>query len=157
MEMLNQAFEDVSKFNEMLHAACAAMHRRLVLWGRIWLRGSRAGASPDPDADSDRAEFTGDEAALADALHSRVIALPEVRQRFVLQVFYREGAAARWNHLSPTYKLALLANMTADVNAGLRQYNREAPDPVVMIRWQDFEGIQERSIRILVNNERVTA
>lgn len=140
---------------EVTHGAYLLMHRRLVLWGRIWLRGSRAGSSPDPDADSDRAEFTGDEAAIADALHSRVINLPEVRQRFVLQVFYREGAAARWEHLSPTYKRALLANMTADVNAGLRRYNREAADPVVLIRWQDFDGIRERSIRILVNSERI--
>lgn len=130
------------------------MHERLVLYGRIILRDQAKRAAPDPDADRDVSErFTGQQAEEAYLLHLRVVKLPEVRQRFVLQTFYRDGAAARWEHLSPTYCVARLVDLTAEVNDGLREYNRTGEGRVAIIRATDFEGIRMRSIRILVNSE----
>lgn len=142
-------------------AACAAMHLRLVQYGRIVLRGADGTSVPTDSFDiPERIEFTGVEGEAAWALHRCVIRLPEVRMRFLLQTFYRDGCAAQWPNLSVQRKVELLSardGLTDDLNAKLRRHNRAVRDPVPIVNWRDFEGIRERSIRILCNNEAVAA
>ena len=138
-------------------AACNRMHSRLVAWGRIILAGGN-GPREKWESDDDqmgRRDWTGAEMDAARMLHSAVIRLPEVRQRLVLQVFYRERMAEWWEDWNPERRYALARDLTIEVNARIRRYNATVMDKAVSVRGDDFDGIRLRAIRVLVNNERV--
>lgn len=138
-------------------AACNRMHSRLVAWGRIILAGGN-GPREKWESDDDqmgKRDWTGAEMDAARMLHSAVIRLPEVRQRLVLQVFYRERMAEWWEDVNPERQFAIARDLTIEVNARIRRYNQDARDKVVSINAADFKGIRERAIRVLVNNERL--
>ena len=138
-------------------AACDRMHSRLVAWGRIILAGGN-GPREKWESDDDlmgKRDWTGAEMDAARQLHSAVIRLPEVRQRLVLQVFYRERMAEWWGDVHPERRFAVARDLTIEVNARIRRYNQDAQDKVASINAADFNGIRDRAVRALVNNERV--
>lgn len=149
-------------------SAFHAMDRRLVQWGLIQIRGLFYRQIPwDSDAEHEKREWSGDERAAAFALHGRVIRLPEVRQRLVLQVFYRESCAAWWDELEPRQKRIWEAKLTHfvdlsgaldplhGVNKRLAMYEQSTGTKVARIREWEFTPIRERAIRQLVANERI--
>lgn len=160
----------------------AAMYRRLVDWGLCWLNAGESGRVPqtiikikvegeddryevvhyrDPDPDRKPRQWTRVEIEAAGRLHSRVIRLPRVEHRIVLQVFFNEYAAEYWHLIDPRAKDDMLRDLTnwngtpKGVNARLRDYNAECGQNEPLIHWTQFEPILERGIRILCNNERL--
>lgn len=138
-----------------VEAACNAMHWRLVAWGAIMLRG---GSGPriaweSDDDQYDRREWSGADQDAARALHSLVIQLPEVRQRLVMQVFYREPCAPYWSTFPPVRKVRVCEELAIEVNRRIRTYNAQGVGLATTIRSEDFEGVRWRAIRMLVNRE----
>ena len=138
-----------------IEAACNAMHDRLIAWGAIMLRG---GSGPriaweSDDDQYDRREWSGADQDAARALHSLVIQLPEVRQRLVMQVFYREPCAPYWSTFPPVRKVRVCEELAIEVNRRIRTYNAQGVGLATTIRSEDFEGVRWRAIRLLVNRE----
>lgn len=138
-----------------VEAACNAMHDRLVAWGAIMLRG---GSGPriaweSDDDQYDRREWSGADQDAARALHSLVIQLPEVRQRLVMQVFYREPCAPYWSTFPPVRKVRVCEELAIEVNRRIRAYNAQGVGLATTIRSEDFDTVRWRAIRLLVNRE----
>lgn len=159
-----------------------AMYRRLVDWGLCWLRAGESGIEPstiikikidgederiervpyrDPDPDKRPRQWSRAEIDAAGRLHSRVIRLPRVVHRVVLQVFFAETVAAYWHEIEPNSRRGMVQDLTqwngkpSGVNARLRVYNRECGASEPLIRPDHFEPILNRGVRLLCNNERV--
>lgn len=125
-------------------SAYRQMDARLIMWGNIMLRGALAGL---PDCERSDAltpvRWTGKQIDAAMALHSRVIRLPEVRQRIVLQVFYRGREAADWDKLDPLQQSGVEAEMCREGLARMRRYNREnAASLVLILRQSEFRTVR---------------
>lgn len=136
-------------------AACNRMHGRLVAWGRIILAGGN-GPREKWESDDDmmgRRDWTGAEIDAARLLHSAVIRLPEVRQRLILQVFYRERVAEWWDDVDQERRYAMVEALTIEVNARIRRYNLEVRDKAAAVNPAAFEGIRLRAVRVLANND----
>ena len=136
-------------------AGCNEMHWRLVAWGAIMLRG---GSGPriaweSDDDQYDRREWSGADQDAARALHSLVIQLPEVRQRLVMQVFYREPCAPYWATFPPVRKVRVCEDLAIEVNRRIRAYNAQGVGLATTISSADFDGVRWRAIRMLVHRE----
>lgn len=138
-------------------AACAKMHFRLLVWGRLIIVGGKGAAQRwDSDTPRKRIEFTPEQVDAAYLLHLMVGQLPEIRQRLVLPEFYRGEEVEVWDGLTPMRRSAIVENMTGSVNKGIRDYALTERRPIPQIRATDFEPIRYRAIRMLVNRESVT-
>ena len=140
-----------------IEAACNAMHLRLVAWGAIMLRG---GSGPrlaweSDDDQYDRREWSGADQDAARALHSLVIQLPEVRQRLVMQVFYREPCAPYWQTFPFDRQARVCDDLAIEVNRRIRAYNAQGVGLATTIRSEDFDPVRWRAVRMLVNREGV--
>lgn len=134
----------------------AAMHARLVAWGRIIIIGGK-GPRQVWDTDPTRRyyEFTPAEQDAAYRLHILVGQLPEVRHRFVLPTFYRHIEAEGWDDLTLARRTELAGHMSEEVNKCIRLYARAERQHVPGVTVRDFDGIRLRAIRMLVNREAV--
>ena len=135
-----------------------AMHRRLVSWGLVYLKGTRLGADTAITWDSDsniRREWPGYVIDAARALHSRVIRLPAL-QRIVLQVFYRENIAEIWYEPDIMAKWAKVSGeLTPEINYRLRTAAREFNLPTAHLRPSEFVPTLEGAVHALLAAELV--
>lgn len=177
-----ERFHQLPIETEVRDTEFARMWKRLTDYGLCYLRAGSSGIEPstiikikregepdeyqrvayrDPDPDRKPRQWSRAEIDAAARLHSRVIRLPRVAHRIVLQVFFAETVAAYWSELDPEAKLPMLRDLTnwhanpPGVNARIKMYNRECAAQEAAIHWSDFEPILHRGIRILCNNERM--
>lgn len=166
-----------------LGEACASMHLRLVDWG-LWMRGGGSGQQapirefivldhdgaarlevkgyrePDPNAMKPRV-WSGAEVRKIELLNYRVIRLPRVHHRIVLQAFYLESSAEHWETVTPDERENIIRDLTLwpdhppGVNARIRDYNESNAAAEHEIRPADFMPILHRAVQILCNNERM--
>lgn len=141
-------------------SAFQAMHDRLVLWGQIMLRGVMSPDGPSGVPSGERnamlkaVVWTGSQQAAAMELHSRVIRLPEVRQRIVLQIFYRAWEAEFWHELEPDDQSKIEAEMCREGLFRMRRYNAEnAGSLVLILRQSEFRTVREAAVWELLRGE----
>lgn len=168
-----------------------AMYKRLVDYGLCYLRAGTTGMVPvtiikikvegeddrfervhyrDPEPDKKPRQWSMLDIEKAARLHSRIIRLPRVVHRMVIQVFFNETVAEGWHKIDPQTKTPVidprakpdvLRDMTnwngqpKGVNARLRDYNADQKQSEPLIHWTQFEPILHRGIKILCNNERM--
>lgn len=157
-----------------------AMYKRLVDWGLCWLRAGESGIEAstiikikvdgeddrfervpyrDPDPDQRPRQWSRAEIDAAGRLHSRVIRLPRVVHRIVLQVFFAETIAEFWSYVDPNARRDMVRDLTQwnanppGVNARLRTFNRACGASEPLIHADDFEPILRRAVKMLCNNE----
>ena len=140
-----------------IRIACADMHERAIRWGLLILRGGNGMRLKwdSDDEELDKRVFTPADRDAAKALHSAVIRLPELRQRLVMQVFYREMCASNWGAVSWQRQRQIVDDLAQEVNNRIRAYDRECSTMTDRVRPEHFEGIRGRALRILCNNERM--
>lgn len=149
---------DGQQYHDTIKQACAAMHIRLIAWGRIIIVGGKGDRQKwDSDSTRQHFEFTPAQFDAAWRLHIMVGQLPEVRHRFVLPAFYRHIEADVWDGITFNRQMQIIDERLApEVNEGLRAFTLATGQRVPTVRPDDFEGIRGRAIRQLVNREGVS-
>ncbi len=162
---------------------CAAMHLRLVDWGLCWMRAGGSGdRAPiresivldhdgkarlevrgyrEQDINLKPRNWTGADIRAAELLNYRVIRLPRVHYRVVLQVFYLESSAECWEAIKADERENIVRDLTLwpdhppGVNATIRDYNKSNAATEHEIRPADFMPILHRAVQILCNGDRM--
>lgn len=147
--------------DDPIQRACNSMHRRLITWGRLELRGG-SGQRQEWDSDASREYFAFTPRDYDDAkdMSAKVRQLPKPQQWITLQEFYADDdLATTWELYScyrreyvvlPGLVRAINARLRREVNARLAGWERY-PE----VRAADVDGIRWRAVRQLVNREAI--
>ena len=134
-------------------AAFNAMHKRLVLWGKIYLQGA-TGEELGVDGEREPApkvEWLRWQEDAAWAIEQRVNEL-EAKQRIVLRVFYRANWAQDWGEIEPDKRVEIEDKLCRRVNVQWRKYCAEVQELPRTVRAYQLRSILDAAIRELCEN-----